>query len=193
MTTDYSAHDIHRLDQAYPDALADIERFTGNPANKNRLAEVGPEVYAAELTRDLAVSTDNPMSLAGWAAIATVRLMDAGKAWEEDTEMAYDQLDAARAMADELRAELEKVRGQHADTRRHNDLLTAELADQQRANTAHANENAELRKVVEAAARWVESWDALKGDDTVPFNLAVTGSALAATVRALPKPAGVAR
>ncbi|MEU1240073.1 hypothetical protein ABZ388_06910 [Micromonospora parva] len=106
---DYTAHDIHRLDQAYPDAVNTIDDLIGNPARTARLAEVGPEVFAAELTRDLAASAANPMSLAAWAAIATVQLMTAAKTWEEDT-------DAAWAKADELTAELAAVAAAIAPT-----------------------------------------------------------------------------
>ena len=176
MSTDYTAHDIHRLDQAYPDALADIERFTGNPANKNRLAEVGPEVYAAELTRDLAYSTDNPMSLAGWAAIATVRLMDAGKAWEEDTEMAWAKVDEANAELDKLRAQVADLTDKLHKAQQDNASLT-------KAATTWANETAAKDKVIEAAEAWCE----------FPTDEGSTGQALRAAVDALPKKAEVAR
>ncbi|PWR10594.1 hypothetical protein DKT68_08525 [Micromonospora acroterricola] len=135
--TDYSAHEIHRLDQAYPDAVANIEDLTGDPARKTRLAEVGPEVFAAELTRDLAAAAANPMSLAAWAAVATVRLMDAGKAWEEDT-------DAAWAKVDELTAELETERLKSAKLAGENDNLTAWL------RTARATRDATLRALTES-------------------------------------------
>ncbi|RAO26505.1 hypothetical protein PSN13_06533 [Micromonospora saelicesensis] len=112
--TDYTAHEIHRLDQAYPDAVNTIDDLTGDPARKARLAEVGPEVFAAELTRDLANSAANPISLAAWAAVATVQLMVAGKSWEDDT-------DAAWAKVDQLTAKIERRRLRLVEAE--NDLL----------------------------------------------------------------------
>lgn len=100
---DYTAHEIHRLDQAYPDAVNTIDDLTGNPARKSRLAEVGPEVFAAELTRDLAASAAGPMSLAAWAAVATVRLMVAGKSWEDDTDAAWAKVAVVTAERDALK------------------------------------------------------------------------------------------
>lgn len=180
--TDYSAHDIHQLDQAYPDALADIERFTGNPANKNRLAEVGPEVYAAELTRDLAYSTDNPMSLAGWAAIATVRLMDAGKAWEDDTDMAWAKVDQANAQRDEYAQDNNRLRARVADLADKLHKAQQDNASLTKAATTWANETAAKDKVIEAAEAWCE----------FPTDEGSTGQALRAAVDALPKKAEVA-
>ena len=126
--TNYSAHDIHRLDQAYPDALADIEAFTGDPKQKASLAAKGPEVFAAELTRDLAASAANPMSLAAWAAVATVQLMSAAKTWEDDTDAAWAKVEQLRETVGDRNASLDRVIAELDAARDEAEQLTAELA-----------------------------------------------------------------
>ncbi|MCG5460813.1 hypothetical protein MED01_004239 [Micromonospora sp. MED01] len=173
--TNYSAHEIFRLDQAYPAAVNTIEDLTGDPTRKTRLAEVGPKVFAAELTRDLAASAAGPMSLAAWAAVATVRLMDAGRMWEEDTDKAWAKVDeltdrlaamteaatdhrktASNALNrgnrlhEQLAAAQNALRslGQaHADLKTDNDELVAE-------NARVRQQRDELKPVVEAAKVW---------------------------------------
>ncbi|MFG3639117.1 hypothetical protein ACGF3C_02435 [Micromonospora sp. NPDC047762] len=150
--TDYTAHEIHRLDQAYPDAVNTLDDLTGNPDRKRRLAEVGPEVFAAELTRDLANSAANPMSLAAWAAVATTQHMTAAKTWEDDT-------DAAWAKVDELTADVERLRRERSDaaTAYLEDVTDATAkVDELTAERDHAN-----RQYAEEAATVGEAWAAL--------------------------------
>lgn len=125
--TDYTAHEIHRLDRAYPDAVNTIDDLTGDPARKARLAEVGPQVFAAELTRDLANSAANPMSLAAWAAVATVRLMVAGRSWEDDTDAAWAKVDQLTAERDEAQATAAVRQGQLAKSREQVTTLANEV------------------------------------------------------------------
>ncbi|RAN92625.1 hypothetical protein GAR05_06117 [Micromonospora saelicesensis] len=173
MTNDYTAHEIHRLDQAYPDAVNNLDDLTGNPARKARLAEVGPEVFAAELTRDLANSAANPMSLAAWAAVATVRLMVAGKSWEDDTEAAWAKVEQLTAERDEYAGALTEARTYAAGRAAEVGRLVAE-------NARVRQQRDELKPVVEAAKAW--RWS---GDTAGDHREAI--AALNAAVDALPK------
>lgn len=103
--TDYSAHDIHLLDQGAVDALRAVDALAADPETTRRLNERGEAVYGAELTQDLHNTVaGKSMSLAGWAAFATIRLVqlqarhdEAARVWEEDTDAAYAKVDEITA------------------------------------------------------------------------------------------------
>ncbi|MDH6460150.1 hypothetical protein M2302_000301 [Micromonospora sp. A200] len=118
--TDFTAHDIHLIDQGAVDALRAVDALAADPETARRLAERGEAVYGAELTADLHNTVDGrAMSLAGWAAFATIRLVqaqarhstdhdEAARMWAEDVDMVWAKV-----------AELEKLRAELAETREH--------------------------------------------------------------------------
>ncbi|MET8265967.1 hypothetical protein ABZU92_18470 [Micromonospora arida] len=214
---DYTAHEIHRLDQAYPAAVANIEHLTGDPARKTHLADVGPEVFAAELTRELAHLATKPSQLAAWAAVATVQLMTAGRAWEEDTDALHAKVDELTTKLADRNASLERVIGERNtltaerdDLREHLALdrqAVATLREREAATNAaltvartqaatHANEvgrlvaeNARVRQQRDEALPVVEAAKVLA--ETVPVSVVTyfgaRGEDLIDAVRALPK------
>ncbi|MGC5019046.1 hypothetical protein [Micromonospora sp. DT47] len=126
--TDFTAHDIHLLDQAAVDAFDDVDHLTDDPETKRRLDERGPAVYAAELTRDLIAACNGRVGVAaGFAAMATIRRVQ-----ERDDR-------------NELAAELAEVRDQLTAANRHADGLKADLNSATKANTAWANQISQIR------------------------------------------------
>ncbi|WP_194821270.1 hypothetical protein [Micromonospora sp. S-DT3-3-22] len=120
--TDLTPRDIAHLDQAAVDALSDVDALAADPETARRLAERGEAVYGFELTRDLQAAHLSPWALAGWAAFATIRLVQAKAAtaaevaetariWAEDA----DQLHATIARLErELAAAEEQIRSMRA-------------------------------------------------------------------------------
>lgn len=78
--TDLTPYDVHRIDQAAVDAFADVDELARDPRTLNRLTEVGPAVYGVELANALHYRCGgNPDSLAGLAALAVIRLVQANE------------------------------------------------------------------------------------------------------------------
>ncbi|GHJ11181.1 hypothetical protein TPA0907_55480 [Micromonospora humidisoli] len=153
--TDLTPRDIAHLDQAAVDALSDVDALAADPETARRLAERGEAVYGFELTRDLQAAHLSPWALAGWAAFATIRLVQAKAAtaaevaetariWAEDA----DQLHATIA---QQKTELERLREQVFTQQPVLDAVQAwaELVETDGSAPAHASALVTLHQAVE--------------------------------------------
>ena len=129
--SDYTARDIHLLDQALVDALEDVDGWVTDMDVRADLNERGIAIAGANLTAQLAENHSH-MGLAGFAALATIRRIQE----REQTKAFRIEMEALRAETAELTAELEKVRGQLTAANHHADGLANNLHTAQRDLTA---------------------------------------------------------
>ncbi|MGN9802030.1 hypothetical protein [Micromonospora sp. L32] len=146
--TDFTAHDIHLIDQGAVDALRAVDALAADPETARRLAERGEAVYGAELTADLHNTVGGrAMSLAGWAAFATIRLVqaqarhtvdhgEAARMWAEDVDMVWAKVDERDAELEKVRAELAEIKGLYEQTAIARDKIRAERNAEIRAHNA---------------------------------------------------------
>lgn len=111
--TDFSARDIHRIDQASPEAWDDVDDLANDRETSRRLEQRGQDVYAAELARDLIAQAGSEWSLAVVGAMATIRRVQERQERNElraECEQLSADLDQKHAELERLTAEANALR-----------------------------------------------------------------------------------